>query len=67
MHMAAQIALIFPEAQSDIRNKLRIGAMDSRGGGRGGRGRGRCTTMLNGVDVSDPTRSFTPMEWGKLL
>jgi hypothetical protein len=66
-HMAAQIALIFPAAQSDIRNKRRIGAMDSRGGGRGGRGRGRRTTMLNGVDVLDPTRSFSPDEWAKLV
>ena len=68
-HMAGQIALIFPAAQSEVRNKRRIAAVDSRGGrgdGRGGRGRGRRTTMLNGVDVSDPTRSFTPDEWGKL-
>ena len=35
-HMAAQIALIFPAAQGDICNKRRIGAMDSRGEGRGG-------------------------------
>jgi hypothetical protein len=66
-HMAAQIALIFPAAQSDICNKRPIGAMDSRGGGRAGRGRGRRTTMVNGVNVSDPTRSFTPKEWGKLV
>ena len=66
-HMAAQIALIFPAAQSDIRNKRRIGAMYSRGGGRGGQGRGRRTTMLNGVEVSDPTRSFSPEEWAKLV
>jgi hypothetical protein len=65
--MAAQIALIFPAAQSDICNKRRIGAMDSRGGGRGGRGRGRQTTMSNGVDVLDLTRSFSPDEWGKLV
>ena len=59
-HMEGQIALIFPAAQSEIRNKRRIAAVDfrGRGDGRGGRGRGRRTTMLNGVDVSDPTRSF---------
>jgi hypothetical protein len=61
-HMAAQIALIFPAAQSKIRNKRRIGAMDLRGGGCGSRG--PRTTMLNGVDMSDPRRSFSPDEWG---
>ena len=66
-HMTAQIAMIFLAAQSDIRNKRRIGAMDSRSGGRGGRGRCRPTTMLNGVDVLDPTRSFSPNEWEKLV
>jgi hypothetical protein len=66
-HMAAKIALIFLAAQSNIRNKRRIGAMDSRGGGRGGQGRGRRTTMLNGVDVSDPPHSFSPDEWAKLV
>jgi hypothetical protein len=33
------------------------------GRGRGGRGRG---TMINGVDVSDPTRAFTAQEWQAL-
>ena len=35
-----------------------------RGGqdGRGGRGGGRSLTMINGVDVSDPTRNFTADE-----
>jgi hypothetical protein len=66
-HMAGQIALIFPAAQGEVRNKRRIASMDSRGRGDGrGRGRGRRTTMMNGVDVSDPTRSFTPDEWKKL-
>ena len=60
-HMAAQIALIFPAAQSEIRNKHCIGSMDLRG--CGGRGRG----ILNGVDVSDPTRSFTPDNLAKLV
>ena len=67
-HMAGQIALIAPAAHSELRNKRRIAAVDTngRGFGRGGRGRGRRTTMLNGVDVSNPTRSFTPDEWAKL-
>ena len=34
-------------------------------GGRGGRGDDRCT-MINGVDVSDPTRAFTDDEWNRL-
>ena len=66
-HMAAQIALFLLATQGKIRNKRCIGAMDSRGGGRGGRGRGRYTTLLSGVDVSDPSRSFSPNEWRKLV
>ena len=66
-HMAGQIALIFPAAQGEFRNKRRIASMDSRGRGDGpGCGRGRRTTMMSGVDVSDPTGSFTPEEWKKL-
>jgi hypothetical protein len=66
-HMAGQIALIFPAAQGELRNKRRIASMDSRGRGDDrGCGRGRRTTMMNGVDVSDPTHSFTPDEWKKL-
>ena len=39
-----------------------------RGRGRGGRGgRGNTgTTIINGIDVSDPNRSFTPQEWNTL-
>ena len=37
----------------------------SRGRGDGGRGGGR-GTVINGVDVSDPTRSFTAEEWESL-
>ena len=44
---------------------------DGRGGrgghgGRGGRGNNRNKNYLNGVDVSDPSRSFSPEEWQKL-
>jgi hypothetical protein len=44
-----------------------------RGGGRDGRGRGgrdtgrgASTVRLNGIDVTDPNRSFTPQEWERL-
>ena len=35
-------------------------------GRRCGRGGGRIQTMINGVDVSDPTRNFTANEWNSL-
>ena len=35
-----------------------------RGGGRGG-GNGN-TTQINGIDVSNPSRSFSPDEWNRL-
>ena len=35
-------------------------------GGRGGRGNNKNKNYLNGVDVSDPSRSFSPEEWQKL-
>ena len=37
-----------------------------RSGGRGGRGGDRFATMINGVDVLDPTRAFTDDEWSRL-
>ena len=38
-----------------------------RGRGRGGRGgRGNNNNMINGVDVSDPNRRFTDVEWERL-
>ena len=40
---------------------------DGRGhGGRGGRCSNRNKNYLNSVDVSDPSRSFSPEEWQKL-
>jgi len=50
------------------RGRARLGG---RGGGRFGRGTGRGgrgdrTTMINGVDVSDPTRQFNDQEWAAL-
>ena len=64
------------------RQKRRIGAVDTRGGGnRGGRGRGRgrhsggrgggrdnnrMRVVMNGVDVTDISRNFTSDEWDKL-
>ena len=41
------------------------GGRRSGRGGRGGRG-GRDQVVINGIDVSDPTRSFTNDEWSKL-
>jgi hypothetical protein len=77
--MAGQIALLYPAASTDVRNKRKISAVAQ---GRG-RGRGRCggrnaggrgggggrhgnPQILNGVDVSDPMRSFTSDEWKRL-
>ena len=63
------------------KQKRRIGAVDTRGGGtRGGRGRGRQSrgrggggrdsgrmqVIMNGVDVTDISRNFTSDEWEKL-
>jgi hypothetical protein len=81
--MAGQIALLFPAAMSDLRNKRKISAVGAQGGsggaggrsghhggrmnaGRGGGGRHGNAQFLNGVDVSDPMRSFTSEEWKKL-
>jgi hypothetical protein len=81
--MASQIALLFPGADAEQRNKRKISAVsktDGRGpgGGRGGRHGGRMNAraggggrhgnpqILNGVDVSDPLRSFTSDEWKQL-
>ena len=41
------------------------GRGDVRDGGRG-RGGGNHRTVINGVDVSNPTRSFTEQEWDSL-
>lgn len=51
----------------------RFNDRSGRGGGRDGRGRGgrdsgrgANTVRLNGIDVTDPNRSFTPQEWERL-
>lgn len=44
----------------------RDGGRGGRGGRFGGRGQNHSRTMFNNVDVSDPTRSFTPQEWEQL-
>ena len=50
----------------------RGGGRGGRGGrfggrsGRGGRGNNNRQSIINGVDVSDPTRSFTDDEWNAL-
>jgi hypothetical protein len=51
----------------------RFNDRSGRGGGRDGRGRGGRdsgrggnTVRLNGIDVTDPNRSFTPQEWERL-
>jgi uncharacterized membrane protein YgcG len=52
------------------RARGRFGGRSGRGGGRGGRGRfgrgGRASHIINGIDVSDPNRSFTAQEWEAL-
>jgi hypothetical protein len=45
------------------------GRFNSRGGGRDGRGSGRghsAGITINGIDVSDVNRKFTPQEWDKI-
>jgi hypothetical protein len=78
--MAGQIALLFPAATNELRNKRKISAVNAGpgtpnlgrgrggrgGGGRGGGGRHGNAHMLNGVDVSDPMRNFTSDEWKRL-
>jgi hypothetical protein len=82
--MSGQIALLFPAATSDLRNKRKISAVaqghpggSGSAGGRGGRHGGRMNAgrggggrhgsqVINGVDVSDPMRSFTSDEWKRL-
>jgi hypothetical protein len=43
----------------------RHGGRGGRGGGRG-RGNSNNTHLMNGIDVSDPTRNFTTQEWETL-
>jgi hypothetical protein len=79
--MAGQIALLYPAASMDLRNKRKISAVAQTSGR--GRGRGRCggrnaggrgggggrhgnPQILNGVDVSDPVHNFTSDEWKRL-
>lgn len=77
--MAGQIAVLFPAAAvtPDTRVKRRISSTQARGRGRGrfsGPGRGGHPTQhpaatmstINGVDVSDPTRTFSGDEWNRL-
>ena len=42
------------------------GRGNGRGGRGAGRGRGGGRVILNGVDVTDPNRTFTNEEWNKL-
>ena len=53
------------------RGRARRGGRGGRDGGRNnrdgrGRGRGQGRVVINGIDVSDPTRSFTDEEWDAL-
>jgi len=52
------------------KGKSQGGRGNGRGGGgsgrRGGGGRGGGKVVLNGVDVSDPNRTFSKEEWNKL-
>jgi hypothetical protein len=75
-YFSAQVSRLHAGAQlenSKYNNKRNISAMQGRGGGRGNCGHsGGCgngngsITKINGVDVSDPTRSFTNEEWEQL-
>lgn len=62
-----------------MKNKRNIGAVHTNQSGRTGRGRGRARyssgrgggkqqhkVIMNGVDVTDVTRNYTPDEWDKL-
>jgi hypothetical protein len=66
--MAGQIAVLFPAASFsyDTRPKRKISAANTNHGGRGRFKRKKPPVMANGVDVSDPNRSFTSDEWQKL-
>jgi hypothetical protein len=66
--MAGQIAVIFPAASIpyDTRPKRKISAANTTRGGRGRFERKKPPVMANGVDISDPNRSFTSDEWQKL-
>jgi hypothetical protein len=80
--MAGQIAILFPAAAMtpDTRYKRKISVANTQGRGRGrfntpgGRGLGPQTVhpnrlhmgVVNGVDITDPTRTFTSDEWNRL-
>jgi hypothetical protein len=42
------------------------GNRGGRGRGSAGRGRGNNPNIINGIDISDPTRNFTSQEWEAL-
>ena len=48
------------------RGRGRFGGRDSHGRGRGGRHGGGRGNYINGIDVSNVTRSFSPEEWDQL-
>lgn len=48
------------------RGRGRGGRGRGRGRGRGGRGYGNNNNIVNGVDVSDPTKQFSPTEYSRL-
>jgi hypothetical protein len=74
------VSTVFPAVQtrfgrrvSAVTNPGRGRPNAGRGTGRGGRGGGRGSLArgirnknVNGVNISDPFRNFTPEEWGKL-
>jgi hypothetical protein len=62
------IYAIDSRSQRGGRARGRTGNRSGRGGrGRGGRGgRNQATHVINGIDVSDPNRSFTAQEWEAL-
>jgi hypothetical protein len=70
MLMAGQIAVIFPAASFsyDQHPKWKISAASANRAGRSclGRKHGLMPIMANGVDITDPNRSFTSDEWSRL-
>jgi hypothetical protein len=67
--MAGQIAVLFPAASISYeqRPKRKISAANTRGGrGRFGQKQGQTPVIANGVDISNPNRSFTSDEWQRL-
>jgi hypothetical protein len=68
--MAGQIAVIFPSASLSYnqrpKRKISAASINRAGRGRFGRKQGPMPMIANGVDITDPNRSFTSDEWNRL-